>query len=136
MSVAVCLLASLTWLGACTVAVDGDQQAGSSGFMEFAADPVENIRFSSLIQWKTLARDWLLLRFNQNRYFIVKVAEPCLGDVREAGDLRLVPAISNRLNRFDRVVLDGRVCRIDEMRPFDHQAWQTASPDHSAATTG
>ncbi|MDT8408689.1 MAG: DUF6491 family protein [Wenzhouxiangellaceae bacterium] len=97
----------------------------------YAAKPVSDIRFSSLLEWRPLDRDSLLLRFDRNRYFVIQLQEPCISDVREANSMRLVQSMPNRLNRFDRVVIGGRNCRIEGMRPFDFEAFRRASDDQA-----
>lgn len=81
-----------------------------------SGEPVDRIRFSNLIDWQPLDRDWLLLRFNGGKSFAIRPRDPCLGDVREARTLELVSAMPNLLHRSDRVRLDGNVCLIEEMR--------------------
>jgi len=87
----------------------GDWQAESG-------EPVDRIRFSNLIDWQPLDRDWLLLRFNGGKSFAIRPRDPCLSDVREARTLELVSAMQNLLHRSDRVRLDGNVCLIEAMR--------------------
>jgi len=78
--------------------------------------PVGRFRFSNLIDWQPLDRDWLLLRFNGGKSFAIRPRDPCIGDVREARTLELRSAMPNLLHRSDRVRLDDNVCLIEEIR--------------------
>lgn len=81
-----------------------------------AGEPVDRIRFSNLIDWQPLDRDWILLRFNGGQSFALRPRDPCLADVREAKSLELLSAMTNLLHRSDRVRLDHNVCLIEEIR--------------------
>ena len=83
---------------------------------EASAEPVDRIRFSNLVDWQALDRDWVLLRVNGGRAFAVRPRDPCLADVREARTLELVSAMPNLLHRSDQVRLDDRLCMIEEIR--------------------
>lgn len=80
-----------------------------------AGEAVDRIRFSNLIDWQPLDRDWILLRFNGGRSFAVRPLDPCLSDVRQARSLELVSALPNLLHRSDRVRLDENLCLIEEI---------------------
>ena len=77
---------------------------------------VDRVRFSNLIDWQPLDRDWLLLRFNGGKSFAVRPRDPCMGDVREATTLELLSAMPNLLHRSDRLRLDDSVCLIEDIR--------------------
>lgn len=81
-----------------------------------AGESVDRIRFSNLIDWQALDRDWIMLRFNGGRSFALRPRDPCLADVREAKSIELVSAMVNLLHRSDRVRLDDNVCLIEEIR--------------------
>ena len=81
-----------------------------------SGEPVDRIRFSNLIDWQALDRDWVLLRFSGGKSAAVRPRDPCIADVREARTLELVSALPNLLHRSDRVRLDDRVCLIEEIR--------------------
>lgn len=95
-----------------------------------SGEPVDRIRFSNLIDWQALDRDWLALRFNGGNWFAVRPRDPCMADVREAATLELVSAMSNLLHRSDRVRLDDNVCRIEEIRAI------SSFPDETGVSGG
>jgi len=81
-----------------------------------SGERVDRVRFSNLIDWQPLDRDWILLRFNGGKSFALRPRDPCMADVREARTLELVPAMPNLLHRSDQVRLDDNVCLIEEIR--------------------
>src|SRR6056297_82278 len=87
-----------------------------------SGQPVDRVRFSNLIDWQPLDRDWLLLRFNGGSSFAIRPRDPCMADVREAGTLELVSAMPNLLHRSDQVRLDDNVCLIEEIRSMPARA--------------
>jgi len=99
---------------------------GAPAPMAFADDPVDDVRFAHLIEWRPVDRDHLMLRFDRNRYVLVEPMNPCFANLREANGLRLVQSVPNRLHIRDRLLIDGRECRIVSIRPFDFGAWSKA----------
>ncbi|NKI35966.1 hypothetical protein HFP89_12415 [Wenzhouxiangella sp. XN79A] len=95
-------------------------------FMQFVGEPERSIGFSQLVDWRVLDRDWVMLRVNRNRFFAVQLMQPCIADAREAIGMRLVQGSAGRLTTADRVVLQGRDCRIARIAPFDHAGWREA----------
>ena len=95
-------------------------------FMDFVGEPERSIGFSQLVDWRVLDRDWVMLRVNRNRFFAVELMQPCIADAREAVGMRLVQGSPGRLTTADRVVLQGRDCRIARIAPFDHAGWREA----------
>lgn len=102
-------------LSGCAVAPRNDPPSYGD-WREALAEPVDRVRFSNLIDWQPLDRDWVLLRFNGGRAFAVRPRDPCLADVREARTLELVSAMPNLLHRSDQVRLDDQLCMIEEIR--------------------
>jgi len=89
----------------------GDWRAG-------AGNAVDRVRFSHLIDWQPLDREWVLLEFSDRRLFALEVREPCIGDAREARSLKLDTAMKNTLHLSDRVRLDRYQCLIETIRPL------------------
>jgi len=102
---------------------------------EHAGAPVEDVRFANLLEWRPFDADHVLLRFDRGRYVLVEPMDPCFADVREASQMQLRQSVPNRLHRFDRIVLDGRDCRIVALRPFDHAAWRSAAANQDPGGT-
>ncbi|MEM1081573.1 MAG: DUF6491 family protein [Pseudomonadota bacterium] len=98
--------------------------------LTFTDEPVDEITFSQLVDWYGYNRDYLVLRFNRQQWFALKVMEPCVSDVRQARSLQLDTVLSTRLGLLDRVVVDGRSCRIDELRPLDHDAFRESRDEY------
>lgn len=79
-------------------------------------EPVDRVRFSHLIDWQALDREWISLEFSDRRIFALQVRDPCIADARQARSLRLDTAMSNLLHRSDRVRLDDYDCLIKSIR--------------------
>lgn len=109
---------------------------GAPAATSFAAEPVDEVRFASLIEWRPIDRDHLMLRFDRNRYVLVEPMNPCFADLREAEGLRLVQSVPNRLNISDRLLIDGRECRITSMRPFYFVEWSAAASEANQDDSG
>ena len=95
-------------------------------FLDFVGEPERSIGFSQLVDWRVLERDWVMLRVNRNRFYAVELMQPCIADAREAIGMRLVQGSPGRLTTADRIVLQGRDCRIARIAPFDHSDWREA----------
>lgn len=109
------IAASMILLSGCTANPRSDPPSYGD-WRATSAEPVDRIRFSNLIDWQPLDRDWISLRFNGGRAFAVRPRDPCLADVREARTLELVSAMPNLLHRSDQVRLDDKLCMIEEIR--------------------
>lgn len=109
------IAASMILLSGCTATPRSDPPSYGD-WRAASAEPVDRVRFSNLIDWQALDRDWVLLRFNGGRAFAVRPRDPCLADVREARTLELVSAMPNLLHRSDQVRLDDKLCMIEEIR--------------------
>ena len=92
--------------------------------LKFTEEPVREVEFSQLVDWYGYNRDYLVLRFNHQKWYALSVLEPCVSDVRQVRKLELETAISRRLGNLDRVILNGRRCLIGEIRPLDHNAFR------------
>ena len=99
--------------------------SGAPSPVSFAEDPVDDVRFARMIEWRPVDRDHVMLRFDRNRYVLIEPMNPCLADLREAEGLRLVQSVPNRLTVSDRLLIDGRECRIVSIRPFYFVEWST-----------
>lgn len=121
----VLLLASALLLSACAASSDSSAPV-SAPFMDFVGETERSVGFSQLVDWRVLERDWVMLRVNRNRFFAVELMQPCIADAREAVGMRLVQGSPGRLTTADRIVLQGRDCRIARIAPFDHGGWRQA----------
>lgn len=101
--------------------------------LKFTKEPVREVEFSQLVDWYGYNRDYLVLRFNHQKWYALSVLESCVTDVRQVRKLRLETAISRRLGNLDRVVLNGRRCLIDEIRPLDHDAFRESRDAYLAS---
>ncbi len=106
----------------CASSITTDPASDSPGLFELAGEPVNHIRFSKFLEWWPVDRDWLLLRFTHQKYYLVKPMDPCFANLREAGNMTLAKSTPNRLDLNDRLRLDGRECRIAEILPVDVQS--------------
>ena len=122
-------------IGGCASYKPEDILPSDESLLQFTDEPVRDIQFSRLIEWYGYNRDHLVLRFNHQKWYALSVLEPCIADVRQARKFRLDTVVSTRLGVLDRVVVDGRTCRINEIRPLDHNAFRE-SRDRYLASLG
>ena len=101
--------------------------------LQYTEQPVRDIQFSRLVEWYGYNRDHLVLRFNHQKWYALSVLEPCVADVRSARNFRLDTVVSTRLGVLDRVIVDGRTCRINEIRPLDHNAFRESREAYLAS---
>ena len=81
-------------------------------------EPVDRVRFSHLIDWQPLDREWVLLEFSDGRLFALELRDPCITDAREASALELETAMGNTLHLSDRVRVGRYRCLIETIRPL------------------
>ncbi|MFU8877258.1 MAG: DUF6491 family protein [Wenzhouxiangellaceae bacterium] len=112
-------LAACALLAGCAARGPSTVPEDTPDLFELAGDPVDHVRFTKFLEWWPVNRDWLLLRFSNQQYVLVQPMDPCFSNLREAHSMTLSQASPNRLDKFDRLRLDGRQCRIVEMRPVD-----------------
>ena len=117
MIVAVVVTGVSAGLSACSVTPRQDPPSYGN-WQEAVGEPVQRVRFSHLIDWQPLDREWVLLEFNGRRMFALEVRDPCISDTREASSLELDTAMKNTLHRSDRVRLDEYRCLIETIRPL------------------
>ena len=131
-------------LSACSVTPRQDPPSYGN-WQEAVGEPVQRVRFSHLIDWQPLDREWVLLEFSDGRMFALEVRDPCITDTREASSLELDTAMKNTLHRSDRVRLDEYRCLIETIRPFyspselngpDKTGFAAVHPFRAAADAG
>ena len=105
-------------IAACSVTPRQDPPSYGN-WQEAVGEPVQRVRFSHLIDWQPLDREWVLLEFSDGRMFALEVRDPCITDTREASSLELDTAMKNTLHRSDRVRLDEYRCLIETIRPLN-----------------
>lgn len=95
------------------------ERADESVYLDHAGEPVSQVRFMRLIDWRVVGDDLLAVRAGGNRHYLVRVAPPCPAEMRFATRLKLLNRMPNLLATFDRVRLDDTECNITEIREFD-----------------
>ncbi|MBS3744006.1 MAG: hypothetical protein KGY48_06620 [Wenzhouxiangellaceae bacterium] len=108
-------------LSACSMAPREDPPSYGD-WRDAMGEPVDRVRFSYLVDWQPLDREWILLEFSGGRLFALEVRDPCITDVREARSLHLDTVMKNLLHRSDRVRLDSYRCLIETIRPLKTDA--------------
>ncbi|MEM7054790.1 MAG: DUF6491 family protein [Pseudomonadota bacterium] len=121
-------------LGGCAGYEPEDIAPSDESLLQFTDEPVRDLQFSRLFDWYGYNRDYLVLRFNHQKWYALSVLEPCVADVRQVRRLSLDTVVSTRLGVLDRIVLDGRSCRIDEIRLLDHNAFREQRDAYLAST--
>lgn len=113
----------LVALAGCATSAPPDQISGEL-FYRHASDPVRQIRFANLVDWRPVGSEAVLVRFEAHRYYLFEVTGACHIDLRHSHRLSLRNQTPNQINTFDSIVLDGQQCRIKEIRPVDYEAVQ------------
>ncbi|MFO7763255.1 MAG: DUF6491 family protein [Wenzhouxiangellaceae bacterium] len=108
-------------LCACSIAPREDPPSYGN-WRDAMGEPVHRVRFSYLVDWQALDREWILLEFSGGRLFALEVRDPCIADVREARSLELETVMNNTLHRSDQVRLDDYRCLIETIRPLTADA--------------
>jgi hypothetical protein len=95
-------------------------------WLEHAGEPVESVRYATLVDWQPLGRDTVMIRFEGGRFYSVRLKQPCIGHVREADRLGIDTAFDRQLRENDSIRLDASSCLVDEIRPLDWRAYADA----------
>jgi len=113
------LMAVVLSAGIAACSVTPRQELPSYGnWREAVGEPVQRVRFSHLIDWQPLDREWVLLEFSDGGRFALELRDPCITDTREANSLALDTAMKNTLHRSDRVQIGQYRCLIETIRPL------------------
>lgn len=102
------------------------EHTDESVYLDHAGDPVSQVRFMRLIDWRVAGDDLVALRAGGNRNYLVRVAPPCPAELRFATRLTVLNRMPNLLGTFDRVRLDDTECNITEIREYDRGAVRSA----------
>jgi len=97
---------------------------------------VDRVRFSHLVDWQALDREWVMLEFSDGRRYAVEVRDPCITDAREAGRLELETAMKNTLHHSDRIHLDRHRCLIETIREMAPGSWRNRYRGSVSASRG
>lgn len=111
-------------LAGCATTDPVEPAPSDASLLKFTGEPVSEIRFWELMEWHPYNREYVLLEFNQNQWYAVNVLQPCYSDVRTVNRLGLNTFVDQRLRDADRLYLDDRDCRINEIRPLDFAAFK------------
>lgn len=92
----------------------------------FAGAPIEEIRNYRLYRWKPLGETAVAIWANPGELYLVEVEAPCNGldwakTIATDGRARVLMA------RFDSIVFANQRCRIERIRPVDHEAMRAES---------
>lgn len=98
------------------------ERADESVYLDHAGEPVSQVRFMRLIDWRVAGDDLVALRAGGDRHFLVRVAPPCPAELRFATRLAVLNRMPNLLATFDRLRLDDTECNITEIREYDRDA--------------
>ena len=122
-------------IAACSVTPRQDPPSYGN-WQEAVGEPVDRVRFSHLIDWQPLDREWIMLEFSDGRVYALEVRDPCITDTREASSLELDTAMKNTLHRSDRVRLDQYRCLIETIRPLQSRPDQNRTRGSASVSRG
>jgi hypothetical protein len=120
-------LAAAVLASACGAPVQPDDEP--KPWLDYAAEPVDSVRYANLVDWQPLGRNSVMIRFEGRRFFLVEIRQPCIGHVREANRLGLDTAFARTLRVNDTVRLDSYACMVGEIRPLDWRAFTQAKAE-------
>ena len=135
MIVAVVVTGLSAGIAACSVTPRQDPPSYGN-WQEAVGEPVDRVRFSHLIDWQPLDREWIMLEFSDGRVYALEVRDPCITDTREASSLELDTAMKNTLHRSDRVRLDQYRCLIETIRPMQSRPDQNRTRGSASVSRG
>jgi hypothetical protein len=112
--------ALLFLLGAC--ATQGPRERDAlrlEQFMEAAGPPIDSFQFVRMHRWQGLGPDTVAVWTRMNQLYLVRVEQPCFG-LEFARSIALTSSVGRVSRRFDAVLFEDQRCRIEEIRPVDH----------------
>jgi hypothetical protein len=111
-------------LTACASTSPPEVRSGEVYQRHASEEPVDGVRYSSVRSWRPIGDEGVLIEFNRNRYYLFELIGACRSEIRYVQSIRLLTSSAHRIDRFDRVALGDRVCRIQDIREVDFEAVQ------------
>lgn len=98
-----------------------------------AGAPVSQARLSSVINWRPLSSDLILLHSGRRDYYLIEPSLPCKGHVR-TGQFLAFPGhgVVGTLKTMDTLLVDGQDCQVVSIRPVDYEAVQADLGDQES----
>lgn len=99
-----------------------DLQRESAIYERNAGAAEHQVRYTSIRNWWPVGHQSVAFEFNRGRHYLVDLSGPCDMDLRIASTLRIIGSQRNVLDRFGRVAVGGRECRIVSIHRLDMEA--------------
>jgi hypothetical protein len=110
---------------ACATGDGASERDRATALWEKHAGPAKDrIVFPRAESWKQLGGSWLAMRTQPDDFYLLRLDPVCAEELRFGGGIALTvrQQTRNMLSRSDTVVVDGKNCRIEEIRPVDRDA--------------
>jgi hypothetical protein len=111
-------------LAACASTSPPELRSGEIYQRHASEEPVNGVRYSSVRSWRPVGDEGVLIEFNRNRYYLFELIGACRSEIRYVQAIRLLTSSTYRIDRFDRIALGDRICRIQDIREVDFEAVQ------------
>ena len=118
----VLFLLMLSILAGCAGTGPREVRSGEIYLRHAAEEQTSSVMYSSIRGWRPAGDDAVLIEFNRNRYYLFELAPPCSTEIRFAQSIALLTSTSQRVDRFDRIRVGDRTCRIERIREVDFEA--------------
>ena len=118
----VLFLLLISVLAGCAGSGPREVRSGEIYLRHAAEEETRSVMYSSIRGWRPAGDDAVLIEFNRNRYYLFELSPPCSTEIRFARSIALLTSTSVRIDRFDRIRVGERTCRIENIREVDFEA--------------
>ncbi|MEE4296279.1 MAG: DUF6491 family protein [Wenzhouxiangella sp.] len=85
-------------------------------------ETVSGVRYTSVRGWRPVGDEGVLIEFDRQRHYLFLLNGACRSEIQFAPTIVFSSTPVNRVDQFDRIALNGRWCRIQEIREVDFKA--------------
>ncbi len=107
---------------ACATTVPTEVRTGEIYQRHAGEESVSSVIYGSIRSWRPAGDNAVLIEFSRNRHYLFELDAPCRSEVRFAQAIRLITSTRQRVDRFDRIQVGERTCRILDIREVDFDA--------------
>jgi hypothetical protein len=105
-----------------------ERQQRAAAYEAHVTGSIDETVFSRVRSWTPIGSEYIAIRSARGEYFLLTLDAVCSDRLRGGSPWRmeLIQSTPNTLTRLDQVRLDGRNCRIQQIRRLDHEALKAA----------
>jgi hypothetical protein len=85
-------------------------------------ETVSGVRYTSVRGWRPVGDEGVLIEFDRQRHYLFLLNGACRSEIQFAPTVAFSSSPVNRVDQFDRIALNSRWCRIQEIREVDFKA--------------